>query len=468
MTRSAKLLREALMETLVMQDATSQEYLDWLHGARSVPFPPSIPAGNLRSWAVSEKVLKHLEDIAETVWTNSNLTRLISRTSAFQTCCRVFGEMLQTLMKIDDEGEGWRTFRTRYEADLNAGIKASRHYTPVWLFVRQKFEDFSVGPVDFLSRESWVAQVEAFKGEMPHWKVAVSQAWEGNLEAIRALDTSLQFEANIVARFANDEQTVASVYVDGFHREEGARRALLATRVALDAMRAYMPVETMSRFATVADQRPAGHIDLFSQRAGTDLLGSSSSSRLGIGGSPGFANEVIESSQDYRVAAGTCISVLLDPVPTSQTAELPGLSERWCNAVHWFGRACTAEADFAAFPMCAIALDILSGGLELKGIRVLAQLLLNIDESQSITGQGMTLKAVVSEIYNMRNHIFHGSELVIDRALAEKRSLAQSITGPLLVAYALRLAEFRRSEGAIDDRDAFVNWLEISREQDCI
>ena len=44
------------------------------------------------------------------------------------------------------------------------------------------------------------------------------------------------------------------------------------------------------------------------------------------------------------------------------------LSERWLNAVHWYGRACSDEADFAATVNFVIARDILSGGLEQAGI----------------------------------------------------------------------------------------------------
>lgn len=459
MAKSPELLREALLDTVALQDKNSNEYSEWLHAPRAHPLPLTIPAGEGTAWPVTQAALDKLAQLAEAVRADTILVRVVSRETCFQTCCRVFGEMLPALIEIEDQREAWKKFRTQLESQLNDGLQTVTHYMPVWLFVRQEFDDFDVGPVRFLKHQSWVVEVEKLKGSVPPWRDPVLQCWGNQPEALEGLEGRLKSDATLVSRFAGPEQRVAAVTVAGFHSTESSRRALLATRVALDALRPLVPANLMSRFATTMDHRPVGHATRFHQRSGTDLFAGISANRPGVGGTPGLAAEVLEENAGYRVAAGACIATLLEATPSQAGNSLPKLSERWCNAVHWFGRACVVDEDFAALPMCAIALDVLSGGLELNGIRKLSMLLLEMDEGDSVTSQGASLRKVVSDIYNARNHILHGSELVIDKPLAEQRAVAQGVTAVLVVRYVLQLADYKEIQEATDDRDAFTRWL---------
>jgi hypothetical protein len=140
----------------------------------------------------------------------------------------------------------------------------------------------------------------------------------------------------------------------------------------------------------------------------------------------------------------------------------PDLSDRWTNAVHWYGRACSDEADFVALVKFAIALDILSGGLEEPGIRELAARLLSIPLGRQVLGDGTTLKQLVGRIYRYRSEIAHGSILALDETLRAQRAQAETLAAAMLVTYVMELDKYAKS-GGTDDRDNFRNALPPSQ-----
>jgi hypothetical protein len=212
----------------------------------------------------------------------------------------------------------------------------------------------------------------------------VLDAWNGHGE-IKDRPVNVQS----VSRSVHPDQWVA-VTADGFEPAESYRRALLATRSAPDTLRLIVPATHNARIATAADHGPPRVVDRLNQREGEDLAHGASISRRGVSGAPGWRRA-------SSPTASTC-----GPRPGEVDATMTPcrkLSERWLNGVHWYGRACSDEADFAATVNFVIALDILSGGMEQGGILELAARLLQPPYVRTVTADGMTLKKLVDRLY---------------------------------------------------------------------
>jgi hypothetical protein len=123
------------------------------------------------------------------------------------------------------------------------------------------------------------------------------------------------------------------------------------------------------------------------------------------------------------------------------------------NAVHWFGLACVADADFTAAGMHIIALDILSGGLEQRGIAELMARLTGTSLSAQMV-RGKTLAGLVNDHYKRRSEIAHGSILAVLEDLDEERAVLSQLAQAALSEYVLKLDAYMQAGGK-DDRDAF-------------
>jgi hypothetical protein len=279
----------------------------------------------------------------------------------------------------------------------------------------------------------------------------VESAWSG-----RARLEDLSPHARTVARAVRADQWVASVTLNGFERSESYRRALSAVRAALNTLRLVIPAPENTSVCAAADHGPPPSIDTLSQKKGRALAHGFSMHRRGLSGPPGMANDIITNSADLRAAAGRCIEVTIRADPDSTTCRV--LCERWINAVHWYGRGCSDEADFGAVVSLVISLDILSGGLMEAGILELATRLLQITPSTVVMDDGTTLKHVVSALYGYRSEIAHGSVLALDERLRAERALAEGLAAAMLYAFVVELDKYA-SSGGKDDRDHFRNSL---------
>lgn len=104
--------------------------------------------------------------------------------------------------------------------------------------------------------------------------------------------------------------------------------------------------------------------------------------------------------------------------------------------------------------MLVIALDVLCGGLEEKGILELVARLTNTPISASVLPDGTTLKKLVERSYKLRSEVAHGSVLALHETLDVERAQLESLAGAAIAAYAIQLNNYAQSGGA-DDRDAF-------------
>lgn len=80
MTTNAQRLRDALEETLRLQNPESDEYKQWLQSPRSSPLPPSIPAEGSNFYPTTDRALVCVTEIIDNIRANDTvLARTLSR-----------------------------------------------------------------------------------------------------------------------------------------------------------------------------------------------------------------------------------------------------------------------------------------------------------------------------------------------------------------------------------------------------
>lgn len=463
MTTNAQRLRDALEETLRLQNPESDEYKQWLQGPRSSPLPPSIPAEGSNFYPTTDRALVCVTEIIDNIRANDTvLARTLSRDEMFKRATSALGVNLPSLVEVVNDDERWKQYREALTTAFTSLPTSQTVYVPVWLFIRQEYGNFSVGSVEFVDRSGWLDKVEHLRGCRPAWRSSVEATWglggnDGD-DVYGDSDPRIKLAIQTVTRFAAVEQRIACVAISGFDDREAKRRALLATRIAIDGIRLLIPGSNKKRIFTSADHGPPRAIERLRQTVGHDLTSDSGTEMPGVGGKPGAAQELIDTSTDFRIAAGNCITVIISPTPVQES--LPELSHRWSNAIHWYGRACVSDADFVALPMFGFTLDTLCGGKEEAGIRDLACALFEKKPDDSVRADGLTLKAAVRKVYEWRSKIAHGSLLAVDLILESERVFAESIANAMLYQYVMSLEQYRSSASPVDTGEDFLKWLQ--------
>lgn len=451
MASSDELIARILSETLAAQNRQSPQYRERANG-RYAPFGPYIPAPAGGAYPTTDAAMEALAELADRIRANDPALRQSnSRKAAHMVALQSLGEALSALVQEQDAGRHWPMLRERLIAALKHAPQDMVHYVPVWLFVRQECQPFSVGPVRFVQPADWLDVIRESRGEESSWMPGVRRAWMagGNLDEADA-------KVKAVARAVHPDQWIACVTIKGFEKAESRRRGLLAIRVALDTIRLMMPAAQAQLISTSADHSAPIDVVRLNQVAGQDLSLGWALNMPGVGGAPGLAQQIVTEGAPLIEAAGACIATIAEP---KSSPACPQLAERWFNAAHWFGRACVSDEDFVSVLMLVMALDILSDGKKARGIAELVARLTVSPLSKPVLPDGTTLNALVSRAYKLRSETAHGSSLAVFRDLEVERAHLTSLAAAALGEYVLRLADYAQGGGQ-DDPAAFLGQLD--------
>lgn len=472
-------LDRVLADTLACQDETTPEFTSRAKGN----YPP-LGAFLGRGYPTTDAALDAVCEIADRFRANDKALELsVTRDQWRMTVSNAIGANIDALLHEADSKVRWSMLRDDLkEIAGNVGLDLV-HYTPVWLFVGQELEPFSIGPVRFSARAAWADEVGTRLGRDPEWREPLALLWAGRrlrggsalaggkalLRAFaarqltwsnwrgtfrfhsEAAEPRCNSDARSMVRFAHPDQWIASAHVVGFGRDASNKRGLLATRVALDTIRLVLAQGRRHLIHTAADNVTPLSVDGVNQLPGADVSRRWQTNRPGISGAPGLAQAIITSSSALFAAAGHCIEAATK-VPSAHGC--PKLAERWLNACHWFGRACVSDADFTAVVMLVISLDVLCGGLMDKGIVELVARLHNIPATQQVL-PGITLKKLVADTYKLRSEVAHGSILAVNGQLDVERSQLEGLAAVAIREYAIKLDAYA-ARGGRDDRDDFL------------
>ncbi len=487
MATNHELVALILEQTLACQDQNSAESKSRRHGQYR-PLGPHIP-GDHGSYPTTDAAMNALAELADRLRENtSDVALSINRDRMRMLTSEVFGLSLLELSREADRRNRWPLLRTRVLDAARASGKEIMHYVPVWLFIGQECRPVVIGPVELSQRKDWLGRIEQRRGKESPWMPGVRMLWAGGSikggsrwaglkgvflairrghHRLRALYQAYRdakrfsehvdvFNARKIARVVHPDQWIACVEVIAFEAEESRRRGLLAVRLSLDTVRLSLARPNRSLISTVADSVQPFSVDRLSQLRAHDLAHGFKINRPGVSGGPGLAQAIVDDSEDLFEAAGACISAVV--APTQQQHRCPQLAERWVNAVHWYGRACLADVDFVAVVMLVIAMDVLCGGLEQRGIVELVARLTGIAMSQQVLNDGSTLKQVLERSYKLRSEVAHGSVLAVHVQLDDIRGHLEDLASITLDRYVVHLHTYSVG-GGIDHRDDFLDSL---------
>jgi hypothetical protein len=492
MSNSSDLLATILSETLACQIPGSPQSVERMKGSYA-PLGPYLPAEE-GSYPTTDAAMSAIALLADRVRSNDpDLLRSVGRDALRRLASRVAGALLPNLAQEPDSTKHWPLFRERLNAELKHIRVDKIHYVPVWLFIGQECSSFAIGPVTFVQRNEWLDRVEARHGTSSDWRPAVRALWAGGrspegpvlpglkagLRAVlkspispstwrEAFISGRRFarpfviaDADRMARVIHPDQWVACTEVVGFEAGESHRRGVLATRAALDTVRLVVPSPHRRQFSTASDSTAPLSVDRLSQELGKDLTRGWRFNRPGVSGAPGLAGDIVVQSAMLFDAAGRCIQAAVSDKPQA-VHPCPTLSDRWFNAVYWYGRACTSDIDFVAIVMLVIALDVLCGGKEERGILELTARLTGHSPSDAVQQDGTTLKSLVGRAYKLRSEMAHGSVLAVHRTLDTERAQFEELASVAIREYVIKLQTYAQAGGK-DDRDAFLHSLPAMR-----
>lgn len=395
--------------------------------------PATIPYGD-RQLLITNEGLRALQDLSERWRTRMKDRKATTTQESVQRLAQsVFGGMLYD----HHESEPWpdtQTAITLFEDRLEKALSivgGVDHYFPCHLFTGANEQNFSVGPIRFYARPSWLAHVQALAvNNQMEWLSQVAKIWAGEIHEIPA-------DAPIYVKTVLDNigqaEWIAAVTVKGNEPERAAMRARMAVRLAVDAVGVHF-----SRADSLKLRGPGDEMRL----TVTGRLAQRSDGRFTMGFgvdrpviSPGadaitsFLNQTI----NYRAHAGWSIEAMLK-LPAE--LRLPSLQQRWCDALHLFGEARRDSKEYLALMNYGMALDVLTQGAKYKGILAMLTILFDKSEADVIAKDGTTLKLAVKKIYDDgRSQFAHGGRPALLQEIPISLNLADSITQAALTIY---------------------------------
>lgn len=162
-------------------------------------------------------------------------------------------------------------------------------------------------------------------------------------------------------------------------------------------------------------------------------------------------------------AAGPLIAEFL-----SRTGPLPKLAGAWADAACWFHEGLGESLDTIAVPKLETAVEVLlrsekSAGSEARMCQAI-RAFYGLEASDFINPNSTTtVKQFAKGFVKDRSMVLHGTLSTLRSSLRASRGSLEALTARLLAQYALELQDFARAPGAVDNRDAFLKFVDSRR-----
>ena len=441
-----KLIEFANLEVNKIQAMSAEDRSKW---TRAQPLlPPSIPVGDGRVVYTTKEGLAALHEYGHRWRDNDDeRKRLLGAKKAEELAVRAYGRLI-----VDPNSDQLKTTREIKKA-LNASLEKEflsiqidlTHYLPCQIFNRANLPSFDVGPVQFVPRDSVLDIMQKHSGEELAWTDAVRNSWSGGpkLERPKPQDFSPEgpdlsdrwIACDIEETFAQC-RWAAVIEIPGREFTHSRSHAEAAVRIALDTLGLVLSPGFAQQIRHVADDIGPRMTYKFAQAKGNSPRHGSYLDMPMLQWPSDGDEWLLKETTDLRQWAGFAIQTLIEAKPTSK---IPGLHQRWLDAMYWFGESRREPVEFIGLVKAGICLDVLAKGGAAKGIEALCQALFNLAPTDSVLNDGTSLKKLVETIYNEgRSQIGHGGrpsllkDLPISRdtaVLFAKEAMARYIKG---------------------------------------
>lgn len=445
---------EALMQTVFreverVQNYSREERLAYMRASGLVP--PNFPDGKGQFFFTTKEGTDALRQIG-LLWRSESKDRQrrLNEEHAQKLSAEVMGEALAEGLweKRNDPRSAWTELRGRFEARLLQASRDIEHSFPCQILKDTAVGAFAMGPVTFRPRLEWLDHVEATAGRKPDWAEPVRAVWTGKAE-LPTDSTHVSLEVrSITDHFVCP--WIATVNVEGNDIGRSKERGRIAVRLAIDALGAVLEHRHALTLRAPGDRLTNANDATFAQSHEGYLAMGESFDLPGLDVKPGLGHDFVTGTTRYRDAAGKAIASFVALSP----ADKPGLYQRWCDALFWFGNARRDTEGFMALTRYGMSLDILAKGARANGITSLLSALLAIKPEDAFLKDGTSLKKTVKRIYDEgRSQFGHGGRAALLEDLPFSRLGADTIAMLAIERYVLCLAEY----GGTDTYEVFLN-----------
>ena len=396
-----------------------------------------IPKGNGDSLVTNETIEHEIRNVADWMRQQTPSVRNTHSIKEWRGIVRsFFGPALVQLDFTDPTANVGRALKAIIEQELNAHIAGySKRGTAmgVWLFSHPTDPSFSIGPVRFESKQTWLDGVLECGDIDKVTHRRLSKAFSGHTPKKRKSSPTAAQEHSILSAVGN-APTVCTVITHGLAPQTTQRRAILAVRLALTSISLLWatPSNVLDHFRISTDHGWR-IIRTVPVTPGPRMIGGS---RV-VGMPPGFPiaaddwNWFVDENRSFLRLAGKTIACWTSKETREQASKLLlNLSQ----SIFFFWKACREESDVMAVVEYVAALESLASGGKEAGIRQLLAARLDMDEDD-LFYKGKTLRQVIKGIYGTgRSQTIHGTNSEIVQDWSSVRALAETIARVAIVS----------------------------------
>ena len=302
-----------------------------------------------------------------------------------------------------------------------------------WLFSEPLHEPFTVGPVMFEPKSTWLdrALETGDISRITHRRLGRALSGQSVKPRKASMDEAQEDQILAVLEKAS---MVCTVTTHGLAPEVGQKRSILAARLALTsiALLGSHPSRVLDHMWISTDAGPRV-IRTIPVTPGRRMVGGFRWSGM-PGGFPMKASEwekVLQDQCAFFELAGKMIACWTSTKANDQASDLlRGLSQ----SLFFFEKACREESDLVSIAEFITALESLTGGRQSSGILDLLKARLGIEDNTEVK-QGKTLKQVVNRIYSKaRSRTLHGTNDQLLHDWSTTREMAESMARHGLVS----------------------------------
>ena len=448
-------LMEVILEDVLKAGAMSFD--EWWALSRFPLVPLAIPVSTDRQYRVTQAGVNAAHQLTEQTWrAREDFRQTIARPEFNKISFRAIGETIvncRSHIPSDAAGKDdtsvnetfFAAMAEDYKNNLERLANSARpdvdRHIPCHLFhADQGVPPFSVGPVDFLPRASWIARYVKDLAQLENIRKVESREMSYDELRVQALalnsapDTRGAYET--LSSLGNFEW-VATIKMRGHELSQSHQKASIIVGLAIDAIGLRFQVEDTRRFAKAGRQHLFAENRLATTDAGAFLKGSSVQ-MPGLGSTPGYLAAKLQAERPFLDAAGKVLHAYLE---CRQTGRAPHLIERWENALYWVGEARREASDFMAVVNYGCAADGLSGaGGNAAAMTTFAEAALSPKGEPVPQGSPSIADAVTRVYQEGRNKLAHGEMAGLFEDLSAPRSLGDDLLVSLFDVVTVELA----------------------------
>lgn len=286
----------------------------------------------------------------------------------------------------------------------------------------QNVTPFEIGPVSFRPRGAWFRAILSSGAAELALKV---DARELDLSALEQIKSQEADDAVTALRAVRGYGWVGSVRIVGHTPKKSHEKASVFVGLAIDALGTRIFVDDARRLRKAGRAHVLGEDRLATTLSGALLYGTSFN-KPGLGASPGYFIQLINSEKSFLAAAGAILCKYLEE---RQLGRAHDVIERWANTLFWLGEARREASDFMAVVKYGCALDSISGPGKDASAKIDAFVTAAFGPEPPASNPDIpTAKDAVQRVYREgRNKLAHGEEPGLLEDLSQTRRLGDDL-----------------------------------------